>query len=65
MNVAEDFAKYIAATMAENRIMIATAQGKILDTFDAPSPGGITVAADGAIYMSEVGGKAILKYVKK
>jgi len=57
---------YVAAPAPENRVTIGTAEGTVLETIDGlDAPHGIAVDAQGAIYVAQSGGKAIVKFEKK
>lgn len=56
---------FVATPAPENKVTIGTLDGTVLETISGlDSPHGIAVAPDGAIYVAESGGKAILKFVK-
>ena len=54
-----------------HRVIKMTVQGKVLDTFGklGPEPGhfflphGITVAKDGSVYVTEINGKRVQKFI--
>jgi len=57
---------FVAAGEPENFVTIGTLDGKVLGRIEAlNSPHGIAVAPDGAIYVAESAGKAVLKYVRE
>jgi DNA-binding beta-propeller fold protein YncE len=54
------------ATQPENRVMIATIDGKILETIEGlVNPHEIAVDSTGALYVAESAGKSVKKYVRK
>jgi len=57
---------FVATPAPENKVTIGTLDGRVLETIsNLDSPHGIAVDANGAIYVAESGGKAILKFVKR
>ena len=57
---------YVAAPAPENRVTIGTTDGNVLETIEGlNAPHGIAVDSNGAIYVAQSGGKAILKFAKK
>jgi DNA-binding beta-propeller fold protein YncE len=64
--IAKGDVMYVAAPAPENRIIIGTTDGKVLGMIDGlNNPQGLAVDANGAVYVAESDGKALLKYVKK
>jgi DNA-binding beta-propeller fold protein YncE len=64
--ITKDDTLYVAAPAPENRVTIGTTDGRVLETIEGlDAPHGIAVDANGAIYVAESGGKAILKFAKK
>ena len=64
--ITKDDTLYVAAPAPENRVTIGTTDGKVLETIEGlNAPHGIAVDANGAIYVAQSGGKAILKFAKK
>jgi sugar lactone lactonase YvrE len=57
---------YVVDFTPENRITIGTTDGTVLEKIEGLNgPHGITVDSSGAIYVAEVNGKNVLKYVKR
>jgi DNA-binding beta-propeller fold protein YncE len=57
---------YVAAPAPENRVTVGTTAGTVLHVIEGlDAPHGIAVDAEGAIYVAQSGGKAIVKFVKK
>jgi streptogramin lyase len=62
----QDDTLYVAAPAPENKVTIATTDGKVLETIEGlDAPHGIAVDANGAIYVAQSGGKSIVKFVKR
>ena len=57
---------YVAAPAPENRVTVGTTAGKVVRVIEGlDAPHGIAVDAEGAIYVAQSGGKAIVKFVKQ
>jgi sugar lactone lactonase YvrE len=57
---------YVVAGAPENRLTIGTKDGKVLDRVDGlNAPHWVAVDSNGSVYIAEVAGQALLKYVKK
>jgi hypothetical protein len=57
---------YVVAGAPENRLSIGTKDGKILDRVEGlNAPHWVAVDSSGAVYVAEVAGQALLKFVKK
>jgi len=57
---------YVVAGAPENRLTIGTRDGKVLDKVEGlNAPHWVAVDASGAVYIAEVAGQALLKFVKK
>ncbi len=57
---------YVAAGEPENMVTIGTLDGNVLGRIEGlDSPHGIAVARDGAVYVAESAGKAVLKFVRE
>jgi len=64
--ITRDDVMYVAASEPENRVTIGTTDGKVLETIEGLNyPHGIAVDGNGAIYVAESFGKAVLKFVKQ
>jgi sugar lactone lactonase YvrE len=57
---------YVVAGAPENRLTIGTKDGKVLDRVEGlNAPHWVAVDSSGAVYIAEVAGQALLKFVKK
>jgi streptogramin lyase len=57
---------YVAAPAPENRVTVGTTAGKVVHVIEGlDAPHVIAVDAEGAIYVAQSGGKAIVKFVKQ
>jgi hypothetical protein len=57
---------YVVAGAPENRLTIGTKDGKVLDRVEGlNAPHWVSVDSSGAVYIAEVAGQALLKFVKK
>jgi len=64
--ITRDDVMYVAASEPENRVTIGTTDGKVLETIEGLNyPHGIAVDGNGALYVAESFGKAVLKFVKQ
>jgi hypothetical protein len=64
--ISKDDMLYVVAGAPENRLTIGTTEGKVLDRVEGLNgPHWVTVDSSGAIYVAEVAGQALLKFVKK
>jgi len=64
--ITRDDVMYVAASEPENRVTIGTTDGKVLETIEGLNyPHGIAVDGNGAIYVAESFGKAVLKFGKQ
>jgi hypothetical protein len=64
--ITNDDILYVVAGAPENRLTIGTKDGKILDRVEGlNAPHWVAVDASGAVYVAEVAGQTLLKYVKK
>jgi len=64
--IAKDDLLYVVAGAPENRLTIGTKDGKVLDRVEGlNAPHWVTVDSSGAVYIAEVAGQSLLKFVKK
>lgn len=64
--ITKDDMLYVVAGAPENRLTIGTTDGKVFDRIEGLNgPHWLTVDSSGAIYVAEVAGQALLKFVKK
>lgn len=57
---------YVVAGAPENRLTIGTTDGKVIDRMEGLNgPHWVAVDSRGAVYVAEVAGQALLKFVKK
>jgi DNA-binding beta-propeller fold protein YncE len=66
MFMTKDDMLYVVAGAPENRLTIGTKDGKVLDRVEGlNAPHWVAVDSSGAVYVAEVAGQALLKFVKK
>src|ERR1700732_303410 len=64
--IAKDDMLYVVAGAPENRLTVGTKAGKGLDRMEGLNgPHSVAVDSSGAVYVAEVAGQALLKFVKK
>ena len=64
--IGKDNVMYVAAGEPDNKVTIGTTGGTVVDTIEGlNSPHGMAVAPDGAIYVAQSAGKAVVKFVKR
>jgi DNA-binding beta-propeller fold protein YncE len=64
--ITPDDVLYVAASEPENRVTIGTIDGKVLETIEGLNyPHGMAVDRNGALYVAQSFGKAVLKYVRQ
>ena len=64
--ITKDDVLYVVAGAPENRLTIGTKDGKVLDRVEGLNgPHWVAVDSGGAVYVAEVAGQALLKFVKK
>jgi hypothetical protein len=57
---------YVVAGAPENRLTVGTKDGKVLDRMEGLNgPHWVAVDSGGAVYIAEVAGQALLKFVRK
>jgi 6-bladed beta-propeller len=64
--ITKDDMLYVVAGAPENRLTIGTKDGKVLSRVEGlNAPHWVAVDSSGSVYIAEVAGQALLKYVKK
>jgi sugar lactone lactonase YvrE len=64
--ITKDDMLYVVAGAPENRLTIGTKDGKVLSRIEGlNAPHWVAVDSSGAVYVAEVAGQALLKFVKK
>jgi sugar lactone lactonase YvrE len=64
--ITKDDVLYVVAGAPENRLTIGTIDGKVLDKVEGLNgPHALAVDSTGAVYVAEVAGQSLAKYVKK
>jgi sugar lactone lactonase YvrE len=64
--ITKDDVLYVVAGAPENTLTIGTTDGKVLDKVEGLNgPHALAVDSSGAVYVAEVAGQALVKYVKK
>jgi hypothetical protein len=66
MFMTKDDTLYVVAGAPENRLTVGTKDGKVLDRMEGLNgPHWVAVDSGGAVYIAEVAGQALLKFVRK
>src|ERR1700730_12086145 len=64
--ITKDDVLYVVAGAPENRLTVGTKDGKVLDRLEGLNgPHWVAVDSSGSVYIAEVAGQTLLKYVKK